>query len=123
MLAMYIFPMAMYLIKLLVSAGMIVLISEVSKKSAHLGALVGSLPLVSLIAITWIFIETNDIKRIQDHSIGVFWYVLPSLIFFVLFPFCLNKMHFWWSMAISIFATFLAYLVMVWILARFGMKL
>ena len=114
----------LYAIKLLLSAGMIVLISEISKKSAHLGALVGSLPLVSLIAITWLFYETNgDIKRLQDHSIGVFWYVLPSLVFFILFPFCLNKLHFWWSMLISIGATFLAYLAMVWILGKFGMKL
>lgn len=113
----------MYVIKLLISAGMIVLISEVAKKNAHLGALVGSLPLVSLLAITWLFIETGDVKRIQDHSIGVFWYVLPSLVFFLLFPLCLNKMHFWWSMTISIFATFLAYLLMVWILAKCGMKL
>lgn len=115
--------MTMYLIKLFLSAGMIVLISEVAKKSPHLGALVGSLPLVSLIAITWLFYETHDIKRIQEHSIGVFWYVIPSLVFFVLFPMCLNKMHFWWSMTVSIAATFIAYLIMVWILAKFGMKL
>ena len=116
--------MLLYLIKVFVSAGMIVLITELSKKSAHLGALVGSLPLVSLIAITWLYYETNgNIKRIQDHSIGVFWYVLPSLIFFVLFPFLLNKMSFWPSMILSIGATFCGYLFMVWALAKFGFKL
>jgi len=116
--------MTFYLIKIFISASMIVLITELSKKSAHLGALVGSLPLVSLIAITWLYYETNgDIKRIQDHSIGVFWYVLPSLIFFVLFPALLHRMAFWPSMFLSIGATFCGYLIMVWVLARFGFKL
>ena len=114
----------LYIIKLLLSAGMIVLISEISKKSAHLGALVGSLPLVSLLAITWLYYETNgDIKKLQDHSIGVFWYVIPSLVFFLIFPYCLSKLTFWVSMGASIAATFIAYIVMIRILAHFGMKL
>lgn len=115
--------MSLYLVKILLSAGMIVLISEVAKKSASLGALIGSLPLISLLAITWLFYETGDIKRIQEYSTGVFWYVLPSLVFFLLFPLCLNKIPFWGSMLLSISATFLAYLLMIWILGRFGMKL
>jgi len=114
----------LYAIKILLSAGIIVLVSEIAKKSPHFAALVGSLPLVSLIAITWIYYESNgDVKRLQDHSIGVFWYVIPSLVFFVLFPVCMNKMHFWWSMTISAAATILAYFAMIWVLAKFGMKL
>ncbi len=114
----------LYVVKILISATLIVLISELAKKSAHLGAIVGSLPLVSLIAITWMFYESNgDIKRMQDYSIGVFWYVLPSLVFFLLFPACLNKLPFWGSMLIASAATFLAYLAMVWGLGKFGMKL
>jgi len=114
----------LYVVKILISATLIVLISELAKKSAHLGAIIGSLPLVSLIAITWMFYESNgDIKRMQDYSFGVFWYVLPSLVFFLLFPFFLNKLPFWGSMLIASTATFLAYLAMVWGLGKFGMKL
>ena len=114
----------LYLIKVLISATVIVVITEVAKKSPQLGAIIGSLPLVSLIAITWMHYESSgEIKRLQDYSTGVFWYVLPSLVFFLLFPVCLNKIPFWGSMLIACAATFLAYLTMVWGLGKFGMKL
>jgi len=114
----------LYLIKVLISAAIIVLVTEVAKKSPQFAALIASIPLVSVIALTWMYYESSgNIKRLQSHSLGVFWYVLPSLVFFILFPLCLNKMHFWWSLALSAFATFLAYLGMIWALAKFGIKL
>ncbi len=115
----------LYFVKLLVSAGFIVLITEISKKNVHLGALIGSLPVVTLIIMAWMFYESEGgtTKRLQDYSIATFWYVLPSLIFFVIFPLCIGKMHFWWSMTLSGLATFLAYLAMIAVLARFGIKI
>ena len=44
-----------YLIsKYLITAGMVVLISELSKKSDRIGALVASLPLVTILTLIWL---------------------------------------------------------------------
>ena len=71
--------MTLYLFKLLVSAAMIVAVSEVSKRYPGWGGLLASLPLTSLIGLLWIYAETGDLEKVSAHCIGVFWFVLPSL--------------------------------------------
>ncbi|HRT59301.1 MAG TPA: DUF3147 family protein, partial [Candidatus Syntrophosphaera sp.] len=75
-----------YVIKVLVSAALIVLVSEISKRSTILGAVLASIPLVSFLAILWIYLETKDTAKIATLSTEIFWLVLPSLVFFILFP-------------------------------------
>ena len=74
------------LLKVLISALLIYGISELSKRSTLLGALLASLPLTSLLAMTWLYWDTQDVKRVAELSSGVFWLVLPSLLLFVLLP-------------------------------------
>ena len=76
-----------YVIKVLVSAALIVLVSEISKRSTILGAVLASIPLVSFLAILWIYLETKDTARIATLSTEIFWLVLPSLVFFILFQY------------------------------------
>ena len=73
-------------IKALVSGVMVMAVSELARRSAALGALVASLPLVSILAMIWLHHETRDAARIADHSQATFWYVLPSLPMFLLLP-------------------------------------
>ena len=94
--------MIYYAVKVLVSAGLIVLVSELGKRSSLLGAIFASLPLVSFLAIMWIYLETKDTKQIAALSTDIFWLVLPSLLFFVLFPFLLKRaVNFYLTFAIS----------------------
>lgn len=83
--------MIYYAIKVAVSAFLIVLVSELSKRSTLLGSIFASLPLVSFIAIFWIYLETKDTKQISALSGDIFWLVLPSLLFFVIFPLLLKR--------------------------------
>lgn len=117
--------MTLYLVKLFVSAALIVVVSEVSKRTGFWGGLLASLPLVSVISMLWLYVETRDVARIAAFSTGVFWFVLPSLVLFVVLPVLLLrvKMGFAASLAISATATFAAYLGMVAILGRFGVRL
>ena len=71
--------MIWYGVKILVSAMIIVIISEVSKRLPLLGSLIASLPLVSVLGMIWLYGETKSIEKIATHSEGTFWYVLPSL--------------------------------------------
>lgn len=78
--------MTQYLIKLILTSGIIVLVSEVSKRNTFLGGLLASLPLVSYLSMLWLYAETKDLQRVTNFSTRVFWLVLPSLTLFVLFP-------------------------------------
>ncbi len=115
--------MVFYLVKLLVSAGLIVLISEISKRTGFLGGLIASLPLVSLLAIGWMWFETHDTAKIADFSRSVFWFVLPSLLFFILLPWLLPKIGFYAALTIACVATAAGYAVMASALTKAGITL
>ena len=66
-------------VKALLSGLIIAIVSEVSRRAPALGALIVSLPLVSLLAIMWLWHDTRDTIRITDHAQATFWYVLPSM--------------------------------------------
>ena len=116
--------MLWYSIKLVLTAAIIVLISEVSKKLPLLGSLIASLPLISVIGMIWMYGETKDLIRIADHAEGTFWYVLPSLPMFLLMPFLLRKgISFPAALSAGIALTGVLYFLMTKVLAKFGMNL
>ena len=113
-----------YLIKIAFSSILVVLVSEISKRSTLMGGLLASLPVVSLLAIIFLYSDTKDISKVSELSISIFWLVLPSLVFFVIFPLLLSKnFSFYPSMGVSIVATIVCYYLMILILAKFGIKI
>ena len=78
-------------IKIILSAIIIFIASEVAKKSIILGSIIVSLPLMSLLTISWLQIETKDTERIISLSYNIFWMTLLSLSFFILLPYLLKK--------------------------------
>lgn len=111
-------------IKVFLTAGLVVTISEIAKRSPVAGAIVASLPLTSLLAFVWLYADTGDADRVAQLSRGVFWYVLPSLVLFLAFPWLVSGgWGFWPAAAISCALTVGAYLLMVFILGRFGIAL
>jgi hypothetical protein len=116
--------MVWYIIKLFLTAGIIVVISEVSKRLPLLGSLIASLPLISVLGMVWMYGETKDLIRIADHAEGTFWYVLPSLPMFLLMPFLLRKgISFPAALSAGIALTGVLYFLMTKVLAKFGMNL
>jgi len=110
--------------KALLSGVIVMAVSELARRSPALGALVVSLPLISILAMLWLFYETRDAERIAVHAEATFWYVLPSLPMFLLLPALLRQgVGFALSLASSIALTSLLYLLMVFVLARFGIRL
>lgn len=116
--------MLWYVIKITITAVIIVIISEISKRLPLLGSLIASLPLISVLGMIWIFSETKDVQKIITHAEGTFWYVIPSLPMFLLMPWMLRKgISFYISLVFGIMITILLYFLMTKILARFGMNL
>ncbi|MCE9650613.1 MAG: DUF3147 family protein [Parvibaculum sp.] len=112
------------ILKALLSGALILAISEIAKRNPAFGALVASLPLISILAILWLWNDTGDVNRIADHAEATFWYVLPSLPMFLVFPMLLRHgTEFWVALLAAMVLTFLLYLVAVGIAARFGVRL
>src|SRR5512141_815134 len=102
--------MGYYITKIAVSAALIVLISEIAKRSALIGAIVASVPLVSVLAMIWLYTDTRDAAQVADLSRSIVWLVLPSLVLFVVLPMLLDrKIGFYASLAASLGAMIAAY--------------
>ena len=112
-----------YALKIVITTLLIVAISEVSKRSSMIGAILASIPLVSVLAMIWLYIDTKDIAKISALSTSVFWLVLPSLVLFILLPILLKLgWSFYLSLSAAIAATVLSYFVMILALNHFGIK-
>ncbi len=113
-----------YALKLIVSALIIVAVSEIAKRNSGVGALLASLPLTTLLAIIWMQIENTPNLQIAELVEQVFWLVLPSLLFFIIFPLLLKQgVDFWLSLFLASTSTATTYLVLLPILRRFGVNL
>jgi hypothetical protein len=112
-----------YGIKVLVSALVIVAITELAKRSTWVGALVASLPLTSLLAFMWLYWETGDTTRIAGLSVDIFWLVIPSLALFLALPLFLRLgWGFWVSLLGAIAVTAACYGLLFWLLRRLGLQ-
>lgn len=80
----------LYLLKTLIAASIIVLATELSKRSATMAAFLLALPIVSITTFIWIWVETQDKNKIADLSSMTFWYVIPSLPMFLVFSWLLR---------------------------------
>ncbi len=116
--------MLYYALKILVSAVLIVAISEIAKRSSAFAALVASLPLTSLLAFVWMHLEASPAERIAEVSGQIFWLVIPSLLLFLLLPLLLRHgLGFWISLGISVAATAGCYVALLPLLRRMGVGL
>jgi hypothetical protein len=115
---------SLYWIKIALTAALIVVISEIAKRNALMASLIGSLPLVSVIGMLWMFGETGDVSKITKYSTGMFWYVLPSLPMFLILPWLMQKgWGFHLALLLCVFVTAGLYFIMTRVLAKYGMIL
>lgn len=115
--------MLYYAIKVIISSLLIVLVSEVSKRSTFFGSVFASVPLVSILAFLWLYIDTKDKAKVAELSRGIFWLVIPSLSMFILLPILLKKMGFYPALAISVVLMVLFYFIMIFLLDKIGIKI
>ena len=110
--------------KALLSGTIVMVVSELARRSPALGALVVSLPLVSVLGMVWLHQETQDTARVADHAQATFWYVLPSLPMFLVLPALLRHgLAFYPALGICLVMTTLLYFLMALVLGRFGITI
>jgi len=112
------------IIKAALSGVIIAIVSEVAKRYPGFGALIASLPLVSVLGMIWLWRDKPDVPNMAAHVEATFWFVLPSLPMFLLIPWMLrNAFSFWASLAIGCALTIALYLLMTWVGPKFGLRL
>jgi len=103
---------------------MIALASTLARRYPGFGALIASLPLVSVLGMVWLWLDRPDPANMADHAEATFWYVIPSLPMFLLIPFLLRHgVGFWLALVGGCLLTVILYLLVTWIGPRFGLVL
>ena len=116
--------MIYYIAKIVITTILIVLISEISKRSTLVGSILASIPLMSVLAMTWLYVDTGSNAKVIELSTSIFWLVIPSLTLFISLPLLIKKgIGFYPSMAMSMTLTIIAYYLMILILEKFTIKL
>lgn len=109
--------------KYLITAAVVVLVSEVAKRSDRLGGLVAALPLVTVLALIWLQVERQSQAKIANHAWYTFWYVVPTLPMFLAFPILLPRIGFWPTLLASVVITLVCFWLFALLVRRFGIEL
>lgn len=108
-----------FLLKLVITVAVVLIASAAAKRSGWIGALVASLPLTSILVLTWLYADTRDVNQVADLSMGIFWFVVGSLPFFVVLA---AGLRYGWNIgaafAAAATAGFLGVVSLQWLLAR-----
>ena len=116
--------MTFLLTKYAVTAFVVVLVSELAKRSDKVGALIASLPLVTVMAMIWLYVENQGSEKIANHAYYTFWYVLPTLPMFLLMPFLLHRgMNFWMALTIGVAVTVILFVATALLAKKLGVDL
>jgi hypothetical protein len=109
--------------KYLITAALVVVVSEAAKRSDRLGGFIAALPLVTILTLVWLYVENQPQAKIANHAWYTFWYVLPTLPMFLAFPALLAKFGFWPALAIGAAITILCFGLLAAIVQKYGIQL
>ncbi|SHJ65430.1 DUF3147 family protein [Cycloclasticus pugetii] len=116
--------MTYYIVKIVITTVLIVAIAEISKRSSFAGAILASIPIISVLAMTWLYVESKDVTKVAELSTSVFWLVIPSLALFLSLPVLLKQgVNFYLSLSISIMLTIGCYWLMISVLNHYEIDL
>ena len=112
-----------YFIKVFISSAIVVLVSEIAKKDNIFGGLIASIPIVSVLSMILLYIDTNNIDKVKALANGILWMIFPSMSLFIIFPILINcGIKFYLSLTISILITMVCYLITISFMNYFGFK-
>ncbi|HWT72624.1 MAG TPA: DUF3147 family protein [Oxalicibacterium sp.] len=115
--------MAWIITKYFLTAGVVVAVSEFAKRSDKLGGLIAALPLITVLTLIWLHIEKQPQEKLANHAWYTFWYVVPTLPMFLIFPILLPRIGFWLTLLASAVITILCFGLFAVFMRRFGIDL
>jgi hypothetical protein len=109
-----------FILKTLITALIVAGVSEIGRRSSVMAAALASLPLTSILAFIWLYHDTGDVNKVVELSSAIFWLVIPSLLFFIVFPLLVKfGLSFWLSMLLSCVVMSGGYALMLWVYTHF----
>lgn len=115
--------MAWLITKYMITAAVVVLVSEAARRSDKLGGFIAALPMVTFLALVWLYVEKQPQDKIANHAWYTFWYVVPTLPMFLAFPYLLPRLGFWLTMLTSAGITVVCFGVFALAVRQFGITL
>jgi F0F1-type ATP synthase assembly protein I len=115
--------MAWLFTKYFLTAAVVVLVSELAKRSDRLGGLIAALPMVTVLTLIWLYLDNQPVEKIANHAWYTFWYVIPTLPMFLVFPALLPRIGFWPALLVSVVITAACFGLFALVLRRFGIEL
>lgn len=114
----------LFIVKATLSGLLVALIATVARRYPGWGGLLASLPLVSVLAMTWLYAESRDTEKVAALASSTFWFFLPSMPMFLIIPFLLRSgWSFVATMGIAVIITIALYAGMNWLAPRVGVAL
>ena len=106
--------------KVLITAIIIVVASEIAKEKSLLAGLIISMPIITVLALIWLYWDTHDVEQVKDLTNNTLLMILPSLTFFIFLPVLLIfEINFIFSMIIAVLGTAICYWIYTVILSKF----
>jgi len=109
--------------KYILTAAVVVAVSEAAKRSDKFGGFMAALPLITLLALVWLYVEKQPMEKIANHAWYTFWYVIPTLPMFLFFPALLSRLGFWPTLGVCVVMTTILFGLFALLLRRFGIEL
>ncbi len=115
--------MAWIITKYFLTAAVVVLVSELAKRSDKMGAFIAALPLVTVLTLVWLYVEKQPMDKLAQHARYTFWYVVPTLPMFLVFPSLLPRIGFWPALLTSLAIAAAGFGLFALLVRRFGIDL
>lgn len=115
--------MGFIITKYAITAAIIVLVSELAKRSDKLGAFIAAMPMVTVLVLIWLYAENQPQEKIANHAWYTFWYVIPTLPMFLAFPAMLPRLGFWVTLLASVLITIACFGLLALLVRHFGIEL
>lgn len=115
--------MSWIITKYALTAAVVVLVTELAKRSDRLGGLIAALPLITVLSLIWLYVERQPAEKIANHAWYTFWYVLPTLPMFLAFPALLPRLGFWPTLLACVVITLVCFVAFAALVRRFGIDL
>ena len=110
-------------LKILITATIIVIITETAKFNDRLGAIIAAIPITTFLVLFWLYYEKSSIEKISNHMSYTLLYVIPTLPMFLTFPYLINRFGFYWAIITSIIITSILIVCVHFFSKKFGFKI
>lgn len=119
-------PSLFDVVKIFLTAVIILFVTKIQLVSDKLSALLIALPLTSFLAMIWMYHEkkagelAERSEGIASHAWYTFWFVLPTMPMFLILPWMLRKgWDFYPALGVNVIITVALFWVMVFVMKKF----